>query len=234
MARIRSYPYDSTVTDKDAWIGTDAANQRTKQFTAEAVANYLNINAKINIGGQMFFKWTDVQKGSAGTVSQVGGGGSGNNFNTITELFFSITESSGQNVVKFLEYITTKNILLGQGDEISQFGHYTLDTYVVDTDPNYYKATLTYLGGNGTIANNKQYALLHFDISDSADATFVYTQAIAANPWVVVHNLGKYPSVSVTDSNVTPRVVYPQVDYDSANQVTITFSGNQAGKAYLN
>ena len=51
---------------------------------------------------------------------------------------------------------------------------------------------------------------------------------------MVVHNLDKYPSVTVTDSNVTPRVVITQVDYDNANQVTITFAGAQAGNAYLN
>jgi hypothetical protein len=234
MARISSYPYDTTVEDKDAWIGTQAANRRTKQFTAEAVAEYLNINAKVNIGGQMSFKWTDIQKGGAGTVSEVGGGGSGNAFSTITELFFSITELNGQNVVAFLDYIKTKNILLGQGDQISQFGHYTLDTYVIDTDPNYYKATLTYIGGNGTIVNDKQYTLIYFDIETAGDKTFVFTQAVSANPWVVVHNLDKYPSVTVTDSNVTPRVVVAQVDYDNANQVTITFAGAQAGNAYLN
>ena len=40
MARISSYPYDTTVTDNDAWIGTEASNRQTKQFTASAVANY--------------------------------------------------------------------------------------------------------------------------------------------------------------------------------------------------
>ena len=132
----------------------------------------------------MSFKWTDVAQGGTGTISQVGGAGSGNAFNTITQVYLSINELNGQNVVAFLDYIKTKNILLGQGDQISQFGHYTLDTYVVDTDPNYYKATLTYIGGNGTIVNDKQYTLIHFDITDSDDKTFVFTQAIAANPRV--------------------------------------------------
>ena len=69
---------------------------------------------------------------------------------------------------------------------------------------------------------------------DAEVATFIFTQAVSANPWVVVHNLGKYPSVTVTDSNVIPRVVVAQVDYDNTNQVTITFAGAQAGNAYLN
>ena len=77
MARISSYPFDTTVTDNDAWIGSDAGNKQTKQFTASAVATYLNINAKVNIGGQMSFKWSDTQNGGNGTISKTGGGGSG-------------------------------------------------------------------------------------------------------------------------------------------------------------
>ena len=96
----------------------------------------------------MSFKWTDVEKGGAGTISKVGSGGSGAAFSTLSNIMLSATEINGQNVVKFLEYITTKNILIGQGDQISQFGHYTLDTYAVDADPLYYQAGLTYIGGN--------------------------------------------------------------------------------------
>ena len=144
MARISSYPFDTTVTDNDAWIGTEASNRQTKQFTASAVANYLNINAKVNIGGQMSFKWSDTQNGGAGTISKTGSGGSGANFNTLTSIRLSKTELNGQNVVKFVEYIVGKPILIGQGDQISQFGHYTLNTYTVDPgDSSYYVATLT-------------------------------------------------------------------------------------------
>ena len=41
MARISTYPFDTTVTDNDAWIGTQSSNRQTKQFTASAVANGL-------------------------------------------------------------------------------------------------------------------------------------------------------------------------------------------------
>jgi len=153
MARISSYPFDTTVTDNDAWIGSECGNKQTKQFTASAVATYLNINAKVNIGGQMSFKWSDTQNGGNGTISKTGGGGSGQAFNTLTSIRISKTEINGQNVVKFLEYIIGKPILIGQGDQISQFGHYTLDTYAVDlADANYYIATLTFIGGNGVVA----------------------------------------------------------------------------------
>jgi len=41
MARISSYPIDSTIQDKDSWIGTESSNRLTRNFTAEDVANYV-------------------------------------------------------------------------------------------------------------------------------------------------------------------------------------------------
>lgn len=41
MARISSYPIDSTIQDKDSWIGTESTNRVTRNFTAEDVANYV-------------------------------------------------------------------------------------------------------------------------------------------------------------------------------------------------
>lgn len=41
MARISSYPKDSTIQDKDCWIGTESSNRLTRNFTAEDVANYV-------------------------------------------------------------------------------------------------------------------------------------------------------------------------------------------------
>ena len=43
MARISSYPRDLDVNDGDAWIGTESSNRLTRNFTAAAVAKYLNI-----------------------------------------------------------------------------------------------------------------------------------------------------------------------------------------------
>jgi hypothetical protein len=41
MARISSYPIDSTIQDKDSWIGTESSNRVTRNFTAEDIANYV-------------------------------------------------------------------------------------------------------------------------------------------------------------------------------------------------
>lgn len=62
--------------------------------------------------------------------------------------------------------------------------------------------------------------------------TFVFTQASPSSVWVVMHGLGRFPSVVVVDS--TGRMVEGDVAYDSSNQITATFSGAFSGVAYLN
>ena len=62
--------------------------------------------------------------------------------------------------------------------------------------------------------------------------TYVHHQSAASNTWVIVHGLGKFPSVTVVDSGNT--VVVGNVSYDSPNQVSITFEASFSGKAYLN
>jgi hypothetical protein len=62
--------------------------------------------------------------------------------------------------------------------------------------------------------------------------TFVFNQTTAASTWSITHNLGKFPSVSVVDSS--NNVVIGEVEYNSNNQVTLTFASAFSGKAYLN
>ena len=179
----------------------------------------------------MSFKWSDTENGGEGTISKSGGGGSGDAFNTLTTVQLSIIELNRQNVVKFLEYLVGKDILLGEGEQISQFGHYKLNSYVVDPANNqYYIATLTYIGGNGVIApEGSQYTIIHFAI-DAGDKTFNFTQGAAASTWNITHNLGKYPSVSVVDTGDT-SVLGGAVEYTNTNQLTITFSSSFCGQS---
>tara|TARA_R110002060_G_scaffold37351_2_gene48475 strand:- start:572 stop:1099 length:528 start_codon:yes stop_codon:yes gene_type:complete len=67
---------------------------------------------------------------------------------------------------------------------------------------------------------------------DAEVATFIFEQVIPAATWIITHSLNKYPSVSVVDTANTSG--FGAVEYNSANQLTVTFSGAFAGKAYLN
>jgi len=65
-----------------------------------------------------------------------------------------------------------------------------------------------------------------------SDKAYTHTQSVSATVWVVTHGLDKYASVTVVDSAGT--VVIGQVDYNSLNQITLTFKATFSGKAYFN
>jgi hypothetical protein len=62
-------------------------------------------------------------------------------------------------------------------------------------------------------------------------ASYVFTQGTPANPWVINHNLGFYPNVTVVDSGGSN--VEGDISYPSVNQMQISFSGAFSGTAYL-
>jgi len=226
MARISSYPFDNNVTDNDAWIGTDATNRSTKQFTAASVARYLNIKGKISISAQMVFRFK-VANATAGDFT---GPADNSTFASITTMQLSITDVSGQNVVKFMEYLVGNNILISKQNQISTFGHYTIDSYT--DNGNFYTLNLTNLKGEGALEDKAVYDFAVFTLSSQGVPTFVFTQGVAATTWNIQHNLGKFPSVSVINNNNV--VINGEVIYIDNNNVQLNFSAGFSGKAYLN
>lgn len=62
--------------------------------------------------------------------------------------------------------------------------------------------------------------------------TFTYEQASPSDTWVIDHNLGRHPSVTIVDSS--GNVFTPAVSYPTENQCVVEFNGATTGKAYLN
>ncbi len=226
MARISSYPRDLEVVDDDAWVGTEASNRLTRNFTAAAVAKYLNIKAKISISAQMVFKFSagDTNNGEfTGPVD-------GSNIAAITTMQLSSVDVSGQNTVQFMEYLVGNNILISEQNAISNFGHYTIDSYTLNGAV--YTLNITNLFGNGVLDLNKFYDFAVFTLSSQGVPTFVFTQGVPATTWNIQHNLGKFPSVSVINNNNV--VINGEVTYIDNNNVQLNFSAGFTGKAYLN
>ena len=234
MSRIVSYPYDNDIKDADAWIGSEASTTRTKQYTAEAVAKYLNINGKISIGAQMVFKYVQQPLTEVGSFSITSGGLNNVPFANITTLTLSMTDRGNQNTVAFLDYLVGSDILIGEQNEISTFGQYDVISYTVNAnDPDYYDLVVSYKGGNGVLAIDKYYDVMNFTLASAVeDKTFVFSQAVPSLQWTVQHNLEKFPSITVIDSGNT--VVIGKYTYIDNNNVILNFSALFAGKAYLN
>ena len=69
-------------------------------------------------------------------------------------------------------------------------------------------------------------------LNEISDKNYVYIQRSASDSWDIVHNLNKYPSITVVDS--ANNTVLGDITYISSNEVNIRFIGAFSGKAFLN
>lgn len=68
--------------------------------------------------------------------------------------------------------------------------------------------------------------------SGTPGSEYVHIQGVPSAVWVVEHNLGKYPAVTVVDSAYTE--LEADVKFLDSNNITITFSGPTGGTATMN
>jgi hypothetical protein len=62
--------------------------------------------------------------------------------------------------------------------------------------------------------------------------SFEFDQSSASSTWTITHNLDKFPSITIVDTN--NNVVNGEAQYQSKNTIVLNFSAAFAGKAYLN
>jgi len=79
---------------------------------------------------------------------------------------------------------------------------------------------------------NNAISTINTSIDNFKDKNYIHYQISTSNTWIVVHNLKKYPSVSVVDSG--NNLVIGDCIYNSIDQLTITFTASFSGKAYIN
>ena len=163
MARISAYPKHLPVQPEDYWIGTRASNLMTRNFTAKAVGEYINISGSISMATCMLFKFK-VTNAGPGDVTGVP---NETPFSLITSLQINTLDVSDQDTVGFLEYIVGTEITISEQNEISTFGHYSIDSYTQIDDTAFYTMSLTYIGGPGFIEHDKQYNICSFVLSDT-------------------------------------------------------------------
>jgi len=211
-------------------MGTSVPGLQTRNFTAAAVAKYLNIKGKISVAAQMVYKFeADASDAGSGDFYGVADGTA---FSAITSLNVHIMDKGSQNVVEFMTYLIDSDILISEQNGISIFGHYKVKGYT-DNGDSFYTLTLEYIGGSGVLTNQDVYDIANFSIAKlGLDKTFVFTQPTPAAVWTINHDLDKFPSVtSVNNNNIQ---AYGAIEYIDKNNLTITFSGGFSGKAYMN
>jgi len=240
MARISTYPIDDLVTGNDKWIGSDVSNKNaTKNFTPNKVADFLNSSNKID-SQSLRYMYQDWQLGDlrqSGTIS----------FSVpATEPIVPFSDVSSFKISKFqkgsVSSVSTfytspligSYVLITNAEDITNWAIYKWDSAVQDVDElNFWDVGLTLLSSLGGFEEASDYLISLLKIENLPyDKNFVYTQGAPSSTWVITHNLNKYPSVTVVDS--ANSIVVGSVQYNSVNQVTLTFSSDFSGKAFFN
>lgn len=68
---------------------------------------------------------------------------------------------------------------------------------------------------------------------EDSDVTKVFIQSVASSNWTILHDMNKYPSVTIVDSS-GQKVEGADVVYISRSKIEIFFSASFSGKAFLN
>lgn len=237
MTKISTYVIDEKITALDKWIGSDANMQnRTKNFTPKKLAEYFNENQIINIGVPLQYKYYTLEPLEArpiGTLTFETEIGPNVNFSSISTFILS-KYTTKQNIVSdFLDFLDKSKILLFKSSDINSFGYYKITSIEpYDVDPNFFVVTVEYETGHGGLEEDEDYMISPVSLDGASDKTFIFTQDTPANPWIVNHNLNKFPSATMVLS--TGQVGIADIRYIDANNLTITFSGDESGKAYMN
>jgi hypothetical protein len=237
MARISTYGNASPVVAADKWIGTDSQdNSATKNFTAQAVADFIN-----TIGGEaqnLRYKYNDSAIYETGSISFTGGGAANVLLNSITSIDAGVfdTRSTTINVSSFIETaLLNSEILLTQTDDIASWAIYSIDTAVKKATGLEVKLGLTFKAGGGSLIANKDYfiSLLNYDSSAAGDLNFTVGLPGNSLVYLITHNLNKFPAISVFEQG-TSNEIYGQVTYNNLNQCTLTFTSLVTGTATFN
>jgi hypothetical protein len=207
MARISAYPKHIPVQPEDYWIGTRASNLMTRNFTAKAVGEYINVSGSISMATCMLFKFK-VTNAGPGDVTGVP---NETLFSNITSLQINTLDVSDQDTVGFLEYIVGTEIIISEQNKISTFGHYTIDSYTQIEDTAFYTMNLTYIGGSGFIEHDIQYNICSFVLSDT-DTTYTLDS---------VQN-GPNSDIRLRGSDETENIV----KLEAGTNVTLTDTGS--------
>jgi hypothetical protein len=241
MARIKTYENDTNVVSADKWIGSDSQqNWRTKNFTAGDVANF--INEKATESQLLRYKYINEDDRLSGSISFNPYGADNVAFDTINSFMlskydiYSFNRTPSVDISSFYTNpLIDSDILITQADDVNEWAIYRWNASSQDPiEEDFYNITVTFIAGNGGLEKDEDYfiSLLQYQANQQGDKNFVYTQNVASSTWVINHNLNKYASVSIVDSGNT--VVNGTIEYNSLDQVTVTFNSAFAGKAFVN
>ena len=235
MARISSYTKDTNISSNDKLLGSDASGA-TRNFVINDIQSFIAETNTAGSSSSFTYKYSNGDTGSGEATFTVS---SGSTFANITSI--KVSKYNYRETVKpinnALALLSGKDIIIYEIDDKNNFGVYKVESLQVDSNSNFYNLTLESKTSNGSIVNNKIYGIDIFPES-GGDLTFPHHQNTASASWVINHNLGKFPSVSIkfsSSDNVYTNVgAFAGIVYTDENNLTINLAAAESGYAYLN
>ena len=241
MARISKYPVQPNPDGSDILLGTDinggayaTKNFFVKDIGAASIADFLeNTNWK-------FEKDILVAPFEKNTVYRPLGGGDNSSWSSVTALRFQTIMKNDTNSLKYLSYLLSSDPVTGLpsvNNKIKIYDRNSLDSFGIFTftaltliEGSIYEATLSHISSTGGTQQGKIYGAEF--AQEEEDKEFIFNQPTPQVTWTINHNLNKFPSVSVVNTNNI--LMYGDTTYVDKDNLIITFSAGFSGKAYLN
>ena len=231
MPRINNINLDTTVEKNDKFLGSNSGGA-TKNFQLSDVSKFFKNTNAAGIAGQLTYQYktSSLSNGNMGVTFSSGSTFQNATLLKVNKYIYGETDSSEN----LLDIFASSKILVVDVEDQDNYGVYNTTTVTQDGSTDFYDIVISQEKANGSFTNEKFYAIISIGGGSDKHSAFTdyYEENTATNPWVVTHNLSKFPSVTVVNRNGVE--VYAKVTHDSNNQVTITFSGDTAGKAYFN
>jgi hypothetical protein len=203
MTQISRYIIDTKVTGTDKWIGSDSETQNTtKNFTPNKLSVYFNENQVIDIGTPIRYRYDILEPLDdrlPGTITFEPQVGTPYNLSSITSFILSKYTLKGNDVSNYLNFLVGKKVLISKADDVNIFGYYELTALVQNLlEPNFFDVTLSYITGNGSIVEDKDYLISLVDgsggivptrtsdlINDGEDGVNPFISALALTPYLL-------------------------------------------------
>lgn len=240
MPRIETYLVKTVpLTAQDKWIGTDSSGNKTKNFSPQGIAEFINESDIVGMAGQNMFIWQDSAGPRVlGSISLESFGGDGSNLSDLSSLLISTSNYAESIVIDYLLTLVDKYIILAETGNTNSFAVCEVIALTQNVvNPLMYDLTLNVIESNGTVTGEALYALAVYPgfqpiVPGTGDLDYTHSQAVASATWTANHNLGKFASIQTF--NAAGVRIYGRETQVSVNQITVEFGEALTGKAYCN
>jgi len=233
MPIISSYKKNPPPSPEDILVGTDVSNGQTKNFNIASISIIAINNFLKHVAWEFISQDPDPDPRPEGSISFENYGGQSTPWSNITSLYINVTMPSTSPVaLPYLQRLIGYDIVIQDVRSLGRYGVYKLNSLNL-IGGSVYEMDLTYVTGSSTI-QALQYYSIQIDNVENSDkhAVFEFTQGVPSALWQIQHNLDKFPSTTVVNTNNIQA--FGEVEYIDKNNLNIHFTAGFSGKAYLN